>query len=78
MACLVDEAAGEGGKFVDAAVAEERPPAAYVFAALHVDVDEVDTFTLGVGAEEEFALRTCYKIGCRWFVRWGRVRARHG
>lgn len=57
----VDEAAREGGKFVDTAVAEERPPAAYVFAALQVDVDQVDAFTLGVGAEEEFALRTGHK-----------------
>ena len=58
MACLVDEAAREGGKLVDAAVAEERPPAAYILAALQVDVDQIDAFTLGVGTEEEFALRT--------------------
>ena len=61
MACLVDEAAGEGGKFVDAAVAEERPPAAHILAALHVDVDKVDVFALGVGTEEEFALRAGHK-----------------
>ena len=54
----VDEAAREGGKFVDAPIAEERPPAAHVLAALHVDVDKVDVFALGVGTEEEFALRT--------------------
>lgn len=47
----VDEAAGEGGKFVDAAVAEERPPAAHILAALHVDVDKVDAFALSVGTE---------------------------
>ena len=61
MACLVDEAAREGRKFVDAAVAEERPPAAYILAALQIDVDQVDAFTLGVGTEEEFALRTGHK-----------------
>ena len=58
LACLVDESTGEGGKFVDAPIAEERPPAAHVLAALHVDVDKVDAFALGVGTEEEFALRT--------------------
>ena len=61
LACLVDEAVREGGKFVDAAVAEERPPAAYIFAALHVDVDKVDAFALGVGTEKQFALRTGYE-----------------
>ena len=40
----VDEATGEGRKFVDAAVAEERPPAAYILAALQVDVDQIDAF----------------------------------
>lgn len=51
LTCLVDEAAGEGGKFVDAPIAEERPPAAHILAALHVDVDKVDAFALGVGTE---------------------------
>lgn len=48
----VDETAREGGKLVDAPIAEERPPAAYIFAALHVDVDKVDAFALGVGTEK--------------------------
>lgn len=61
LTCLVDEAAGEGGKFVDAAVAEKRPPAAHILAALHVDVDKVDAFALSVGTEKQFALRTGYE-----------------
>ena len=51
LTCLVDEAAREGGKFVDAPIAEERPPAAHILAALHVDIDKVDAFALGVGTE---------------------------
>lgn len=54
----VDETTGEGGKLVDAPIAEERPPAAHVLATLHVDVDKVDAFALGVGTEKQFALRT--------------------
>ena len=61
MTCLVDEAAGEWGEFFDAAVAEERPPAAHILAALQVDVDQVHAFALGVGTEKQFALRTGHK-----------------
>lgn len=54
--------AGEDGRVgVDAAVAEEGPPAAYLLGAAHVDVDYGGGFGVGGGLEEEFSLGACYE-----------------
>ncbi len=60
-AVSVAEAAGEGSVEVDAAVAQEGPPAADVLAAFHVNVDNGNFFAVVGRAEEKFALRTCHE-----------------
>ena len=57
----VDESACQGGEFLYAAVAEEGPPAAYVFASLHVHVDDFHHFLVLGGTVEELALRSAHE-----------------
>lgn len=67
----VVEAAEDVGVGVDAAVAEEGPPAAHLLAAAHVDVDYCGGFFFGRCLKQEFALRSgyetvapeCYAVG---------------
>ena len=56
---VINEALGKSAKFLNAAVAEERPPAANVLAALDVNVDDGDGLFIDGGLVEMFALWTC-------------------
>lgn len=48
---LLAVAGEDGGVGVDAAVAEEGPPAAHLLGAVQVDVDYTGDFGVGGGAE---------------------------
>ena len=58
---LSEEAFAQRSKLLDAAVAQEGPPAAYVFGTLHVDVDHGVHFLVLGRTVKQFALRTGYK-----------------
>jgi hypothetical protein len=51
----VEEALGDGGVGVDAAVAEERPVAADIFEGLQVDVADQNFFAVVRGFDEDSA-----------------------
>lgn len=78
----VVEAAEDGGVGVDAAVAEEWPPAAHLLAAAHVDVDDGGCLTVGGGVVKELALRLprncCPRMLYHWLHLTGRVRDLRG
>ena len=56
MGVLVNESACEAAVAVNAAVAQERPPAAHGFRALHVHFDNCGLFHVGRGLIQKFAL----------------------
>ena len=55
----VDEPLCESVECFNAAVAEEGPPSTYLFAAVKVDVDDLDDLLVCGGLVEDFALGTC-------------------
>lgn len=72
---VVQEAGCKTRVGVDAAVAQERPPAAHLLAPGEVYVDALRGFGVGRGAVKEFALRTSHETaapklnasrGARW------------
>ena len=58
---FVEEAFRQGTEFFDAAVAKERPPAAHIFRAFHIDINDLDDFFVLLSAVKEFTLRACDK-----------------
>ena len=57
----VDEPSGKSLELVDAAIAQERPPAANVLAALHVHLDYSILFPVHRCLIKHLALRSGYK-----------------
>ena len=58
---LIDKSPGNISVVLDAAVAEEWPPAAHILAVLQVDIYHQALFFLIAGAVVELALRTGYE-----------------
>ena len=58
---LINKSLCQSAKLFDAAIAEEWPPAAHVFAAFEVDFYYDVFFFIDGTAVEQFALRTGYK-----------------
>ena len=58
---LVEKALVEVAVALNAPVAQERPPAPHLLAALHVDVDDLQVFAVTGGAVDEFSLWPCNK-----------------
>ena len=58
---LIYEPLEDAAILVDAAVAEERPPAAHLLGALQVNLNDLLALLLVIGAEEELTLRTCHE-----------------
>ena len=58
---LIYESADDVSIFINAPVAQERPPAPNLVAVLQIDGHNNVLFIAVAGAIEEFALRTCYK-----------------
>ena len=54
----VEIAGGQAGIGVNAAVAEKRPPAPYVFGTLKVHIDHSTDFAVGGRPEKELTLRS--------------------
>ena len=58
---LIDKSLGDVAVVLDAAVAEEWPPAAHILAVLQVDIYHQALFFLIAGTVVELALRTGYE-----------------
>ena len=61
MLLLVNESLGQRTVVLNAAVAQERPPAAHLLGALHIDVDNDGHFLVGRTFVEQLALRSGYE-----------------
>ena len=60
---FIDEATENVVIGINATVAQERPPAAHLFRALHIDIDDGFHFLTGWGFVEQLSLWTGYKGG---------------
>ena len=58
---FIDEAAGDVGVAIDAAVAQERPPTTHLLAVMHVDTDDNALFLVVARTVKEFALWPGYE-----------------
>ena len=56
--CLINKTAGERSELFDAAVAQERPPAAHVFRAFQINFHHHVFFRVTTGTCQHLALRT--------------------